>query len=156
MAKKKVPQKKKGNGAVKARGARKQTKKQIATVMDSGPLRKKLPKRPTTRPLPGMEGLAAVPSLDGICSSLADIRFQLNDLRGQEKGQLVNALRELRKVNRTMYKSHGIELVRVPGEEKVRARLVAGEGASDVEPTDDGDDLDNGADNASPGDEMPF
>lgn len=92
-----------------------------------------VPRRPKTPALPGLEDMAAVPSLDRICSSLADIRFQLNEARQQEKERAVDALRELRKHGRTTYKSHGIELVRVAGDEKVRVRVVAGSGAADVD-----------------------
>lgn len=102
-------------------------------------------RRPKTPALPGLEDMAAVASLDRICSSLADIRFQLNEARQQEKERAVDAIRELRKHGRTAYKSHGIELVRVAGDEKVRVRLVAGSGAADVE-GDESEAADTGAD----------
>src|SRR3990167_4137417 len=44
--------------------------------------------RPQTRPLPGMEQLGASRPLDRICSSLADVRTQKNDLIEQESGLL--------------------------------------------------------------------
>lgn len=128
------------NNARTRRTSRKQTKRAIQRV--SGPIRR----HPKTPRLPGMEGMALIASLDRLAESLADIRLQLNELRAQEKGQLVMALRELRKHNRTVYKAHGIELVRVPGEERVRVRLVAGQGAADTDPDEEPPDLDNRAD----------
>ena len=129
MAKKKV--------VVKAHGKtkQKQSKRAAERVLRSGAIRR----RPKTPPLPGMEDLGAIPSLDRVCSSLADLRHDLNEIRGNEKEEMVTALREMRKANRQAYKAHGIELVRVAGDEKVRVRLVKGEGAADVEEEGDTD-----------------
>lgn len=130
MAKKKTAQKKK---ASRKPAPKRQSRKEIKRVL-SGVVRSR---RPQTPPLPGLEDLGLIPALDRVCGTLADIRHELNELRGQEKEEVVTALRELRKASRTAYKSHGIELVRVAGDEKVRVRLVKGEGAADAEPDDD-------------------
>lgn len=129
MAKKKVAAKR--GKTIK----KKQTKRAAERVLRHGQIRR----RPKTLPRPGMEDLGAVQSLDRVCSTLADIRHDLNELRGTEKEEIVTALREMRKANRQAYKSHGIELVRVAGDEKVRVRLVKGEGAADVEDEPDTD-----------------
>jgi hypothetical protein len=54
-----------------------------------------------------------------------------------EKQYLVQALQLLRKHDKQVWKHGGVELVRVPGDEKVRVRLVNGEGAADEEEEDD-------------------
>lgn len=128
----------------KKKAPKKQSRREVERVLDAGPIRRTAKLRPKTQHLPGMEGMALIASLDRLAESLADIRLQLNEIRAQEKGQLVNALRELRKHNRTVYKAHGIELVRVPGEERVRVRLVAGQGAADTDPDEEQPNLDNG------------
>lgn len=88
--------------------------------------------RPKNQPLPGMK-LAKDRRMDTICSGIAETRAQLNDLRATEKGLLQNALQRLRAIGETVYKAHGVELARVPGDEKVRVRLVDSDEGGDEE-----------------------
>lgn len=145
-AAKKPPARKKGPAA------RKQTRRQVSKVLDAGPIRKpKAPPTPPTRvkdrPLPGLEDVRTYSAaLLRIMDSMADHMERVNSDQQTLKGLRQNALEQMKRDNKTVAKAHGIELVRVPGEEKVRARLVAGEGASDeAEDTEnETDDLDNG------------
>ena len=89
--------------------------------------------RPKTRLLPGMETMAAIKSLDQIADAAADSMHRINADQLLLKGLKLKALTELRKHDRIVYKAHGIELVLVPGDEKVRARLISGEGAAEAD-----------------------
>ena len=107
--------KKKG---AKAKGKPKQTKKQAKSVLRKGPIRKKAPRE---TPLPGMED-ARIRPLDDICASISETRQQQNDLRAEEAGLEQTALRLLRTHGKTAWRHAGVELIRVPGEEKLRVR----------------------------------
>ena len=110
--------KKKATKRVEKKAARKATK---ATPARSAP-----PARPRNTPLPGMEHVRYT-ELDGFCEALAGSREKKNALVADEKGYQQGALQAMRKRNVTVYKHDGVELVRVPGDEKVRVRLVKGE-----------------------------
>jgi len=62
--------------------------------------------------------------LDDICASIAETRGQLNDLKGEEAGLEQTALALMRRHNKTAWRAAGVELVRVPGEEKLRVRTA--------------------------------
>lgn len=96
--------------------------------------------RPQTRPLPGMEQLGASRPLDRICSSLADVRTQKNDLIEQESGLLTNACQVMQAEKRSIYRGHGVELVYKQGAARVTAKLTKDGGTAMSD-----DDLDNGA-----------
>lgn len=132
MAKKKTSQK----GAPKRR-ATKQTKREAERVLRKGPIRR----TPRSQPLPGMED-ARIGALDDIAHSIADVREQKNKLANEEKQLLATALKLLREHKRTIWKHNGVELVLVPGEEKVRARLVKGEARDDEDDQGDLDPMD--------------
>lgn len=112
---------------------KKQSRRSAEKVLRSGPIRK----RARTAALPGMED-ARVEALDDIAASIADCREKKNALAAEEKQLLLTALRLLQEHKRTVWKHEGVELVRVPGDEHVRVRLVKGEAADD-EDDDDGD-----------------
>ena len=130
--------------------ARKQTTRQVARILDAGPVRRRSvpPTRPKTPILPGMENMVADRELDTLCSAIADNLHIINEASETLKGLKFNGVQALRKKGRTVYKSHGVEIVRVPGEEKLRTRLVKGEGAANDEHGTIGagelDNLDNG------------
>mgnify|MGYP001597586506 CR=1 FL=1 len=132
-----------------------QSRREVERVLNSGVIRR----RPKAQALPGMEeAVSPIPRLSKICASLSDVRHTMNDLKGTEKGLLQAALPILIAHKRIVYKDHGIELVHVHGDDKVRARLVdddsTGTGASEAA---DGD-LDTGAgeSEAPAGGGMPF
>lgn len=72
-------------------------------------------------PLPGLEQVRSQ-KLDNICESIADTREQMNTLRTEEKDEKRGALTTMREQNLTTYRHAGVELVRVPGEERLRVR----------------------------------
>jgi hypothetical protein len=65
-----------------------------------------------------------VKALDNICVSIAETRESINDLKAEEVGLETNALALMRKNDRTSYRHSGVELFRVPGEEKLRVRTA--------------------------------
>jgi hypothetical protein len=123
--------KKTARGKTKKANGRKQSKEEVERVLTDGPIRKPRQKR-----LPGVED-RRIEELDGIAESIQDVRAQKNELSQTEKQYLVQALQLLRKHDKQVWKHGGVELVRVPGDEKVRVRLVNGEGAADEEEEDD-------------------
>jgi len=133
-----------------ARG-KKQSRKEVARVLGAGSIRKRkvppAPKRPKTSPLPGMEDMSnlTAPMLK-IMDSMADIMHRQNTDAATLKGLVNNAINQMKRDSVTVAKAHGIELMRVPGEEKLRKRLLdEGSGASEDEATQTIiDEIDNG------------
>jgi len=82
-------------------------------------------RRPRAKPLPGMEDMVH-PVLDRLAAAVADVRETLNDARAHEAGYLTAALTEMRKEKRQTFRAHGVEFIRVPGEEKLRVRTSKG------------------------------
>jgi hypothetical protein len=99
--------------------------------------------RPRNKPLPGMED-ARIGGLDDICASIAETREQMNQLRTDEAGHLRTALGLMRKNDKTTWRAAGVELARVPGEEKLRVRTTKEKATAETEDedhvADDGDD----------------
>ena len=71
--------------------------------------------------LPGMEAQWIV-KLDNACERISDTRAELNKLREDEAGDERIALDLMRTHDLRSYRHAGVELVRVPGEEKLRVR----------------------------------
>ena len=138
--KKTAPKKKAAKRATNGSG-RRQTRREVEQVLRRGPVRRRVP---TTAALPGMENIGDVPGLDVSCRRLHEIRDEMAELRASEAEEMQGALNLMRRANRTSYRQHGVELVRVPGEEKLRVRTSkAGataeteeEAPSDVMPED--------------------
>jgi len=87
--------------------------------------------------------------LDHICTSIAETRGAMNELRETEAGLEQTALSVMRSNDRTSYRHAGVELVRVPGEEKLRVRTARERTATaEVEEESEGQD-DPGADLAA-------
>lgn len=89
--------------------------------------------RPRSQPLPGLEE-ARLSKLDNLCESIGESRSQMNKLRQEEAQDLRAALKLMRKHERTSYRHAGVEMARVPGEEKLRVRWK--EGATAEAPAD--------------------
>lgn len=89
-------------------------------------------RRPRQAPLGGMEDVR-IRALDECAASIAEIRDQMNELRSQEGDYLKNALKLMRKHERTSWRAAGVELVRVPGEEKLRVRTSKEKATAEVE-----------------------
>ena len=133
MAKKQKTIKKKlvapKRGASKKAKAPKQSKREAEKVLRTGPIRR----APKNTPLPGMEGIGQIAVLDNCCRRISEIRAEKNDLVADEAAEEQVALNALRKHNRTSYRQHGVELVRVPGEEKLRVRTSKGGATAETE-----------------------
>lgn len=132
MAKKKKAEKPK---AVARRAApkKKQSRRAAERILRTGPVR-----RPKAQPLPGMED-ARITALDDVAGTMSDIREQINDLRGQEAETLQSALNLMRKHDKMTWRAHGVEFVRVPGEEKLRCRTTKEKATAETEDGDGGD-----------------
>lgn len=135
MAKKKGPAKKSAADA-RRRGAAPAKRKTAPKPKPARP-RGNTPRRrtPVDQSLPGMENRRIAP-LDEICHSIADARSQINDLKADEAGFEQTALGLMRQHRKTTWRAHGVELVRVPGEEKLRVRTTRG-GAATAEVEDE-------------------
>lgn len=155
----------------KKKPAKKPAKKAARSAKRPAPAAKKAAakrraahKLPANQSLPGMEQVRIV-ALERCCRSIAECRATKNAATAEEKGLTQQALRELVKHDRGSYRAHGVELLYVPGDAKVRVRLVDSDEAAedgDGGPTEDAKtaDLDelNGAtagdgDGADRGDE---
>jgi hypothetical protein len=95
-------------------------------------------KHPRSRPLPGLENVR-IDELDECATSISEIREQMNELRAQETDQLKIALGVMRANKKTSWRHAGVELVRVPGEEKLRVRTSkqAATAETEEEPDDE-------------------
>jgi hypothetical protein len=76
---------------------------------------------PKFQPLPGMEDMRH-PVLGPCCERIADARERATGAASDEAGEKQVALQTMRKENRQSFQAHGIELVRVPGEEALRVK----------------------------------
>ena len=94
--------------------------------------------------LPGMEQYRSQ-KLDNACERIADARATMATLRADEAGDERIALDLMRGVNITSYRYAGVELVRVPGEEKLRVRTskvnATAEGTVQHDDSGDGEDI---------------
>jgi hypothetical protein len=61
----------------------------------------------------------------------------MNNLRGEEKGFLATARSLMHKYGKTVYKHAGVEIVLVPGDEKVRVRILNDQGDASSSGADD-------------------
>lgn len=83
----------------------------------------KTPPRAKDVPLPGMED-AKDRLLSRLASNVADERHAQAESKAREGGFLQAAQQRMQKLDRTVFVDHGVEFVRVPGEEKFRVRLT--------------------------------
>ncbi len=90
---------------------------------------------PRAQTLPGLEQVRNT-ALDRICASIGDTRETINKCRSDEKDDQRMALREMHDKGVTSYRHAGVELVRIPGEEKLRVR-TSKEDATDSTPADE-------------------
>lgn len=112
---------------------RKQSKDNVEQAL-SGPLRRS----PRPVPLPGLED-TRIEALDDVATSIADIRAKMAELRELEGTDLRTALKLMRDHGRMTWRAAGVELARVPGEEKLRVR-TSKESATAESEEDDGDE----------------
>lgn len=92
--------------------------------------------------------------LDNLCEAIAETRTNINDLKQTEAGNEQAALKVMQQYQVSSYKHGGVQLVRVPGDEKLSVRLSkdtsndAGDGGEDAA---DGEDA--AADQGTPASE---
>jgi hypothetical protein len=61
----------------------------------------------------------------------------MNDLRGEEKGYLGLARKLMHDYGKTIYKHDGVECALVPGDEKVRVKILKDSGEASSSGSDD-------------------
>jgi hypothetical protein len=95
---------------------------------------------PANAPLPGFEQIRDR-VLDRLCESIGTQREVMNEAKQIERSDIGAALSRMVGKDTTIYKHHGVELIRVPGADKLRVRLTkddagtaAGEGVDDDAP----------------------
>lgn len=88
------------------------------------------PASPRSAVLPGMEQVRDR-VLDNICEGIADERITKNAAEEQETSLKAAALKRMQTRNTTIYKHGGVELMRVPGSDKLRVKLT-GDDESDT------------------------
>lgn len=90
--------------------------------------------------------------LDAICEGIGDARRAKNAAVLDEQGYMQDAIPAMQAHDVTVYKYAGVELILVPGDTKVRARLIKndeGEGADiPAGEAEDGDEVQH--------DDIPF
>lgn len=82
--------------------------------------------------LPGMEQARNV-RLDNICEGISQERAVMNAASVEEKSLISTALQVMQEKGITVHKHAGVELVRVPGADKLRVRLTKETGSAGVE-----------------------
>lgn len=107
-------------------------KKQSRRTVDAALRRGSIRRRPRQASLAGMED-ARIKPLDDIAATIAENREDMNKLRADDAGHLQTALGLMRRYNRTSWRAHGVELVRVPGEEKLRVRTTKAGATAETE-----------------------
>jgi hypothetical protein len=80
-----------------------------------------------------------VGALEGIAEAIADTREKKNNLLEDEKGYVASAIDLLHKHALTAYRAYGVELVLVPGGDKLRVRLVEQQAQKGAEAEGDGE-----------------
>lgn len=82
-----------------------------------------------------------VRALDNVCEAIAETRGQINALQADERANEQRALSLMRQNSRTSYRHAGVELARVPGEEKLRVRTSKTNATAEVQEDDVVDDV---------------
>lgn len=76
---------------------------------------------PRSQTLPGMEQVR-IARLDNLCEAIAETRGEINDLKATEIGNEQAALKVMQANDVMAYKHGGVQLLRVPGDEKLSVR----------------------------------
>jgi hypothetical protein len=97
-------------------------------------------RRPRQQPL--IEDVR-IKALDDICASISETREEINELKQTEAGQEKNALALMRKHDKTSWRHSGVELIRVPGEERLRVRTTKAAATAEVSDAGDGEVTDD-------------
>lgn len=89
--------------------------------------------RAKNRDLPGMEDRAIKP-LEEVAEAYAGIRDERMDLTRREHELKANALRLMKKYDKTVYRHDGIEMLVISGEDDIKVRVRKEEDARDDDP----------------------
>lgn len=122
---------------VKAKAAKRATSKAGKAKAREKKTRHRKPSQPT---LPGA-GQVRNRALDRFCEKIGETRDAINELLGEKASIEQSALQQMRRDATFTYTHHGITLVRVPGEDKLKvtkARDGQASASSDIEETDEG------------------
>jgi len=131
MAKKKTKGTKPPKGRYLHVGGKADPTKKLGTSGARQAAARQKAKSPRSQALPVPGGLGKrIQALDDAAAAIGDIRDQMAELRADEQGHKRTALNLMRKHDRTTWRHAGVELARVPGEEKLRIRKTKGENAS--------------------------
>jgi hypothetical protein len=131
MAKKKSKGTKPPKGRYLHVGGKPDPTKKLGTSAARQDAARKKARGPRSQALPLPGGLGKrIQALDDAAAAIGDIRDQMAELRADEQGHKRTALNLMRKHDRTTWRHAGVELARVPGEEKLRIRKTKGENAS--------------------------
>lgn len=94
--------------------------------------------------------------LDNLCESISETRAQINELKATEAGNEQAALKVMQQHDAMAYKHGGVQLIRVPGDEKLSVRTSkdttgtgdtsdsgagGGEGSGEAEPGGEGGEV---------------
>ena len=123
---------KKSKKAAKPKAAKKTTKKTATTKARHA--------KPRERALPGLED-ARIKSLDEVCDSISECRASINELKGEEADLEKKALKEMHTHRKSSWRHAGVELVLIPGEERLRVRTTKANATAEVEAEPEGDPL---------------
>lgn len=93
--------------------------------------------------VPLIRGLR-IPALDRVCAQIADTRAAQNRLRGEEADLERHAHKIMIDKKQMTWQSAGVELARVPGDEKLRVRTSRDNSTSTAPPVDDAGDEEEG------------
>ena len=140
MTKKKAPKKKPA------------PKKAAKPAKKAAPTPKARRSRPQSQTLPGFEQVRHS-RLDRLCEGIAEVRTEMNEQRTIEGEKCRAALVYMHDAKVTTYRFAGVELVRVPGEEKLRVRTTK-ESATLETDTGTGQDEGEIADALTKGDDL--
>ena len=70
--------------------------------------------------IPGLR----IKALDKLCEQISDTRAAMNRLRGEETDLERHAHKEMQEHGQMTWSAAGVELARVPGDEKLRVRTI--------------------------------
>ena len=96
------------------------------------PTEKAKKRRLKAQALPGLENLR-IQELDDICATISGVRETLNEARQEEAEHLQTALGLMRSHRKQTWQAHGVELQRVPGQEKIRCRTSKEKASAETE-----------------------
>lgn len=96
-------------------------------------------RKPVDKKLPGLEQPRNA-VLERLCQSIGTQREVMNAARTREKGDTIAALQEMQRREYMQFTHAGVELVRVPGADKLRVHLVDTDGDVEVGVVDGDDD----------------